>query len=136
MIKNIQKKYWKSIEADIHDHHVWCNLLMDYINILPSTERKTNLTKTKRKDFFYEAFPAKWGQEFVQHDINNNFIIPNQHDINNNFIIPTPKQPHQSWLLPVILLEIKAINGVGLTYPLVALCDSGSTGTLIKDFSL
>ena len=35
-----------------------------------------------------------------------------------------------------MLLKIKAINGVPVTSPLISLCDSGSTGTLIKDSSL
>ena len=52
------------------------------------------------------------------------------------FIIPTPKRYHCSRLSHVALLKIKAINGVGLAPLLVALCDSGSTGTLIKDSSL
>ena len=52
------------------------------------------------------------------------------------FIIPTPKRTHRSKLSPVVHLKIKAISGIGLGRPLVALCDSGSTGTLIKDSSL
>ena len=35
-----------------------------------------------------------------------------------------------------MLLKIKTINYVPVTRPLIALCDSGSTGTLIKDSSL
>ena len=51
-------------------------------------------------------------------------------------MIPTPKRTHRTKLTPVVLMKIKAINGVPLTRPLIALCDSGSTGTLIKDSSL
>ena len=51
-------------------------------------------------------------------------------------MIPTPKRTHRTRLTPVVLMKIKAINDVCLTHPLIALCDSGSTGTLIKDSSL
>lgn len=53
------------MEANIHDHHVRFNLLMDHIDLLPSTERKKYLTETKRKDFFFETFPAKLRREFI-----------------------------------------------------------------------
>ena len=51
-------------------------------------------------------------------------------------MIPTLKRTHRTRLTPVVLIKIKAKNGVPLTRPLIALCDSGSTGTLIKDSSL
>ena len=55
-------------------------------------------------------------------------------DLKNILMIPTPKRTDCTRLTPVGL--IKAINGIPLTRFLIALCDSGSTGTLIKDSSL
>ena len=63
-------------------------------------------------------------------------FVATREDLNNIFMIPTPKRTHRTRLTPVVLLKIKAINGVPVARPLIALCDSGSTGTLIKDTSL
>ena len=75
---------------------------------------------------------------FYETKINNNFYeyIPTQQDNDNNFIISTPKQSHRSRLSPVVLMKIKSINGVQLLHPLVTLCNTRNTGTLIKDTSL
>ena len=67
--------------------------------------------------------------------VEDNFVATRE-DLNNIFMIPTPKRTHRTRLTLVMLMKIKAINGVRLTRPLIALCDSGSTGTLIKDSSL
>ena len=64
-----------------------------------------------------------------ENEIDNEFYQITQQDIDNNFIIPTPKRTKRSRLAPIVLMNIKAINGVRLPRPLVALCDSGSTGT-------
>ena len=69
-------------------------------------------------------------------EIDTEFYQITQKDIDNNFIIPTPKRTKRSRLAPIVLMNIKAINGVRLPRPLVGLCDSGSTGTLVKDSSL
>ena len=69
--------------------------------------------------------------------VDNNFFedsfVATQEDLNNIFMIPTPKCTHYTWLTPVVLLKIKAINGVQVPRPLIELCDSESTRTLIKD---
>jgi hypothetical protein len=65
-----------------------------------------------------------------------NEIELTQHDIDNNFIIPTPKRSHRSQLAPILLIKIKSINGITLSRPLLGLCDSGSTKTIIKDTAL
>lgn len=67
----------------------------------------------------------------VNKDNHDNFQIT-QHDIDYNFIIPTPKHSHRNKLLPIVLISIKAINGVLLTCPLLVLWDSGKTSTIIK----
>ena len=63
-------------------------------------------------------------------------FIATREDLNNIFMIPTSKRTHRTRLTLVVLLKIKAINGVPVARPLIAFCDSGSTGTLIKDTSL
>ena len=50
--------------------------------------------------------------------------------------IPTPKSKHNKNLIPMVLLLIYTINGVITNRPLVALCDSGSSHSLIKKGSL
>ena len=54
MLKNFQNKFRKPMEADIHDHSVRLELLMDYINLLLSTTMTQNITED-RKDFFPKA---------------------------------------------------------------------------------
>ena len=75
-----------------------------------------------------------------KNEANNAFFedsfVATREDLNNISMIPTPKCTHRTRLPPVVLLKIKAINGVPVACPLIALCDSGSTGTLIKDTSL
>ena len=65
IIKNFQKKFRKPMEADIHDHYVRLDLLMDYIDQLPTTTVTPKITEEDRKDFFFESFPVKWREEFV-----------------------------------------------------------------------
>ena len=75
-----------------------------------------------------------------ENEVNNisfeDSIVTTREDLNNIFMIPTPKRTHRTRLTPVVLFKIKEINCVPVTHPLIALCDSGSTGTLIKDSSL
>ena len=63
-------------------------------------------------------------------------FVATQKDLNNIFMIPTPKRTHRTRLTPVVLLKIKAINGVPVAGPLTVLYDSRSTRTLIKYTSL
>ena len=71
-----------------------------------------------------------------ENEVDTKFYNITQNNIDTNFIVRTPKRLHQSNLALVVLINIKAINGMKLTKPSVALCDSGSTDTLIKDSSL
>ena len=57
MIKNFQKKFRKPIDAEVHEHHMSVDLLMDYIDLLSSTTNKFHLADEEQKDFFFETFP-------------------------------------------------------------------------------
>ena len=46
--------------------------------------------------------------------------------------IPTPKSKHNKNLIPMVLLLMHTINGVITNRPLVALCDSGSSHSLMN----
>ena len=50
--------------------------------------------------------------------------------------IPTPKSKHNKNLIPMVLLLMHTINGVITNRPLVALCDSGSSHSLMNKGSL
>ena len=50
--------------------------------------------------------------------------------------IPTPKSKHNKNLIPMVLLLMHTINGVITNTPLVALCDSGSSHSLMNKGSL
>ena len=65
MLKNIKREFRKPMGADVHEHHVRFDLLMDYIDLLPSTEITTKITEVEKKDFFFETFPTNWRQELV-----------------------------------------------------------------------
>ena len=56
LIKNLQKKFRKPMEADIHDHSVRLELLMNYTNLLPSTTITQKITEEDRKKYFLKAF--------------------------------------------------------------------------------
>ena len=58
-----------------------------------------------------------------ENEVDTKFYNITQNNIDTNFVIPTPKISHQSNLAPVVLMNIKAINGVKLTKPFVDLCD-------------
>ena len=63
-----------------------------------------NYTGDIYADLFYEN-KTKIDNHFYEY-------TPTQEDSNNNFIIPTPEQSHNLILSPVVLMKIKAINGV------------------------
>ena len=46
--------------------------------------------------------------------------------------IPTPKSKHNKNLIPMVLLLMHTINGVITNRPLVTLCNSGSSHSLVK----
>ena len=60
-----------------------------------------------------------------------------QSDIDELFLqISTPKKSHNQNLALIVLIRIDTINGVLLSQPLVALCDSGSINTIMNKRSL
>ena len=76
------------------------------------------------------------GESEVDNTFFEDSLVATQEDLNNIIMIPTPKHTNHTKLTPVVLLKIKAINGVPVSRPLIALCDTCSTGTFIKDSSL
>ena len=65
MLNNFQNKFCKPMEADIYDHSVQLKLLMDFIDLLPSTTITKNITEEDREDYFFGSFPVKRREEFV-----------------------------------------------------------------------
>ena len=65
MINNIQKKLRKPMDTEVHEYQIRVDLLMDYIDLLPSDNRTAKLIDIERKNFSYKTSPLKWREQFI-----------------------------------------------------------------------
>ena len=76
--------------------------------------------------------------EWIDNRVTSESFVVHQQDIDESFInVPTPKSSKTTKnVAPIILMNVVNINGQNATRPLIALCDSGSSDSLMKRSSL